>query len=112
MGRKKKDLRRRGIEGFPPRPESGLLGAVPTAELDLHGDRAAAAERRVASFLETQARLNPGQVVHLVTGSGLGSPGGPVLRGMVGDLLQGPLARLVADHRMDMHRGGWLVRLK
>lgn len=112
MGRKGKGRKTRGPEGFPRRPEVGLLGAVPTAVLDLHGERAAAAERRVAGFLTTQARLNPGQVVHLVTGSGLGSRGGPVLRGLVGDLLQGSLARLVADHRMDLHRGGWLVRLK
>jgi DNA-nicking Smr family endonuclease len=74
--------------------------------------KAHVAERKVASFLQTQARIHRGQVVHVVTGSGLGSPGPPVLRGLVGKLLDGPLARFVADHRMDLHRGGWLIRLR
>jgi DNA-nicking Smr family endonuclease len=89
----------------------GLLGAIPAATLDLHGLRAGAAERRVTDFLTTQARVNRGGVVHVITGSGLGSPGGPVLRGRVGELLDGRLARFVAEHRLDLHRGGWLVRL-
>lgn len=97
-------------DGFR-RPAPGLLGAIPVATLDLHGETAASAERRVADFLATQSRLHPGRVVHLVTGSGLGSPAGPVLRGRVGEILEGHLSRFVSEHRMDLHRGGWLVRL-
>ena len=111
MGQKKKKKKRRASE-LPRRPESGLLGTVPAATLDLHGETAAVAQGKVIGFVTAQARINGGQVVHVVTGSGLGSPGGPVLRGRVGDLLDGRLARFVEEHRMDLHRGGWLVRLK
>ncbi len=115
MGRgrkgRKKDRRARDAEARPSSPAPGLLGAIPRATLDLHGERAADAERKVTSFLTTQARIHSGEVVHVVTGSGLGSHGGPVLRGLVGDLLLNELAHLVAEHRLDLHRGGWLVRL-
>lgn len=117
MGRRRRRRgRRRGDASSPeesPRtgPDVGLLGAIPAATLDLHGLRADAAERRVTDFLATQARIHGGRVVHVITGSGLGSPGGPVLRGRVGELLDGPLARFVTERRLDLHRGGWLVRL-
>ena len=97
---------------LPPRSDPGLLGAIPRATLGLHGETARDAERKTVGFVTAQSRIHKGEVVHVVTGSGLGSPGPPVLRRLVGELLEGPLARFVADHRMDLHRGGWLVRLR
>lgn len=110
-GRRNADRRDRSAAQGAPSP-GGLLGAIPRATLDLHGETASAAEGRATRFLTTQARIHRGEVVHVITGSGLGSPGPPVLRTLVGELLEGPLARYVDDHRMDLHRGGWLVRLR
>ena len=36
-----------------------LLDATPAATLDLHGDTALSAERRVADFVRTHARISP-----------------------------------------------------
>jgi len=116
VGRKKRG-RGKGRKGpsdpTPPRPpDIGLLGAIPAATLDLHGERAAEAERKVTDFVTAQSRIHRGDVIHVVTGSGQGSQAGPVLRGLVGELLAGSLERFVAEHRMDLHRGGWLARLR
>ncbi len=63
-------------------------------------------------FVQTHARVSSGQVVHLITGRGLGSRGAPVLRGRVRTLLDGDLSRFVAEREMDLDEGGWLVRLR
>lgn len=89
-----------------------LLDAVPAATLDLHGDTAADAERRVADFLRTQARVRPGQVVHVVTGKGRGSAGRPVLPGAVRRVLTGDVARFVAAWDKDLDEAGFMIRLK
>jgi hypothetical protein len=89
-----------------------LLDATPRATLDLHGDTAADAERRVADFIRTQARVRPGQVVHVITGKGRGSAGRPVLPGAVRRVLAGDIARFVADWDKDLDEAGFLIRLK
>jgi DNA-nicking Smr family endonuclease len=91
-----------------------LLNAPVAAELDLHGCTAAEAGGLVRAFLERQARraAGPGSVVHIITGRGRGSPGPPVLRGLVARLLKGELRALVADHGLDDADGGYKVRLR
>ncbi len=79
--------------------------------LDLHGDDALTAERRVRDFVHTHARISAGQVVHVITGRGRGSGARPVLRGRVKSLLDGELRAFVAERDLDLDEGGWLVRL-
>jgi len=66
----------------------------------------------VADFLRTQARIGPGQVVHVITGRGRGSAGKPVLPGVVRRVLSGDVARFVAQWDKDLDEAGFLVRLK
>ena len=89
-----------------------LLDATPGAMLDLHGDTALDAERRIGDFIRTQARVRPGQVVHVITGKGRGSAGRPVLPGVVRRVLAGDVARLVADWDKDLDEAGFMIRLK
>lgn len=93
--------------GFDP-----LLDATPAATLDLHGDTALDAERRVRDFIRTHARIHGGRVVHVITGKGRGSAGRPVLPGVVRRVLGGDVARFVADWDRDLDEAGFLVRLK
>ncbi|MGD0484436.1 MAG: Smr/MutS family protein [Gemmatimonadales bacterium] len=93
-------------------PRDPLLDAPVHAALDLHGCTAAAARGLVRSFVESAARSAPGAVVHVITGKGRGSAGGPVLRGAVAALLRGELAPRVADWGRDVDEGGFLVRLR
>lgn len=108
MGRRKK---RKGGRA----PEFGffgdLLDATPVATLDLHGDTALNAERRVRDFIRTQSRISGGQVVHIITGRGLGSRGRPVLPGVVRKVLTGDLSRFVQEFDKDLDEAGYLVRL-
>jgi len=89
-----------------------LLDATPAATLDLHGDTAQEAERRVRDFIRTHARVSPGKVIHVITGKGRGSSGRPVLPGVVRRVLGGDVARFVADFDRDLDEAGFLVRLK
>ena len=51
--------RRKRAAAFPAfGARDPLLDAGPRATLDLHGDTALDAERRVADFIRTQARVN------------------------------------------------------
>jgi DNA-nicking Smr family endonuclease len=93
-------------------PRDRLLDARVHAALDLHGCTADDARRLVREFLKSTARRNPGAVVHVITGKGRGSAGGPVLRGAVAALLKGDLAPLVADWARDDGDGGFLVRVR
>ena len=105
--------RRRGGGPFPAFGASDpLLDATPRATLDLHGDTALDAERRVADFIRTQARVRPGQVVHVITGRGRGSVGRPVLPGVVRRVLAGEVARLVSAWDKDLDEAGFMIRLK
>lgn len=109
MGKRKKGRR-------PKHPEFGffgdLLDATPAATLDLHGDTALDAERRVRDFIQTQSRIASGQVVHIVTGRGLGSRGRPVLPGVVRKVLKGDVSRFVQEFDRDLDEAGFMVRLR
>lgn len=107
MGKRKKG------GGFPVfGAHDPLLDATPAATLDLHGDTAADAERRVRDFIETHARVSQGRVIHVITGKGRGSAGRPVLPGAVRRVLGGDVARFIADFDRDLDGAGYLVRLK
>ena len=97
-------------------PEFGffgdLLDATPVATLDLHGDTALDAERRVRDFILTQSRIAKGKVVHIITGQGLGSRGKPVLPGAVRKVLTGEVSRFIKEFDRDLDESGFLVRLK
>ena len=108
MGRRKKSGRAFPAFGSP----APLLDATPAATLDLHGDTALDAERRVRDFVRTHARVSSGKVIHVVTGKGRGSGGRPVLPGVVRRVLDGDVARFVADFDRDLDEAGFLVRLK
>ena len=105
--------RRRKGGAFPafgaPDP---LLDATPVATLDLHGDTALDAERRIGDFIRTQARIRRGQVVHVITGKGRGSAGRPVLPGVVRRVLSGEVGRFVAQWDKDLDEAGFMIRLK
>lgn len=92
---------------MPRRPswQDSILHVYPDARLDLHGKRAVEAERAVDSFLEAQARLGKGRVVHLITGKGTG-----VLLDVVGQVL-GADPR-VAEHAVDLQGAGYRARLR
>ena len=89
-----------------------LLDAPVAERLDLHGHTTATAAPLVRGCLASWARRGPGTVVHLITGKGRGSRGAPVLRGLVGRMLQGELRGLVAQWALDDDEGGYKVRLR
>jgi DNA-nicking Smr family endonuclease len=98
------------------RPSDGvprtLHGEPVVEELDLHGLTADRAEHRLEMFLDRVAVSSPGQVVRVITGRGAGSPGGPVLQGVVRDALTGWLRHRVADWAVDVGSGAYLVRVR
>lgn len=110
MGKRK---RRRGPDRHPDLGILGdLLDATPAATLDLHGDTALEAERRVRDFVTTHAGISRGRVVHIITGRGLGSRGRAVLPGAVARALNSPdLARFIHEYDRDLDEAGYLVRL-
>jgi DNA-nicking Smr family endonuclease len=89
-----------------------LLDARAEAELDLHGLSAPEAQVAVRTFLESWQRRKAGAVVLIITGKGKGSPNGPVLRGLVKNLLQGELYALVKEWRLDDGEGGYRVKVR
>jgi len=89
-----------------------LLDAIPVATLDLHGDTALEAERRVKDFVRTHARISRGKVVHIITGRGMGSGKKAVLPGAVRRALTSEVARFVDEYDRDLDEAGYLVRIK
>jgi DNA-nicking Smr family endonuclease len=102
--------RRRATEP-PANPFDPLDGPV-AQTLDLHGAGVADARTSVKRFIESAARHSPGALVHVITGKGRGSQGGPVLKPVVRQLLAGELDRLTRDWAADPDGGGFLVRLR
>jgi len=78
-------------EELPPpaqsRPGATRKSPPPQEQLDLHGCTAAEAEAKTTSFL-TQARRNHLKTVLVITGKGIHSPEGPVLKDVIEALLQ------------------------
>ncbi len=89
-----------------------LLDARADGELDLHGFGAIEARSAVRAFLESWRRRKAGALVHIITGKGKGSAGGPVLRGLVRTLLQGELRGMVSEWGLDDGEGGYRVRVR
>jgi len=89
-----------------------LLDASVDGELDLHGSTATDAPSALRTFLQTWQRRKGGAVVHIITGKGKGSANGPVLRGLVKNLLQGELRAMVGEWRLDDGEGAYRVRLR
>ena len=107
MPRRKK--KRKG--GRPPLEFSGdLLDATPAATLDLHGDTALEAQRRVRDFVATHARISRGKVIHIITGRG--RLGKAVLPDAVRRVLSGESSRFIQEFDKDLDEAGYLVRLK
>lgn len=102
--------RRRGAQQ-PANPFDPLDGPV-AQTLDLHGTGVADARTTVKRFIESAARHSPGTLVHVITGKGRGSEGGPVLKPVVRQLLGGELGRLTREWAADPDGGGFLVRLR
>lgn len=98
------------------RPGFGFLGdlldATPVATLDLHGDTALEAQRRVRDFVTTHSRISRGKVIHIITGRGLGSRGRAVLPGAVRTALSSEIRRFVEEFDQDLDEAGFLVRMK
>src|SRR5262245_2965360 len=84
----------------------------PDAELDLHGFTATEVGSAVRAFLDSWRRRKPGAIVHIITGKGKGSQSGPVLRGVVKNLLQGELRSMVARWDLDDGEGGYKVQVR
>ena len=110
MARKRRSRDRGDIPAFGG--HDPLLDAPPVATLDLHGDTALEAERRVRDFIRTHARISGGRVIHVITGRGRGSPGSPVLPGVVRRVLGGEVARYVDDWDRDLDEAGYLIRIR
>ncbi len=102
--------RRKGAGAIPRNPFDPCDGPIDSF-LDLHGATSIDVGHRLKSFLETAVRRTPGGLVHIITGRGRGSVGGPVVKPAVKRLLTGELARLVRGMERDENDGGFLVRL-
>ncbi len=102
--------RRRASPRFDP--SDSMYDAPVVRELDLHGHTAGDADRFVRIFLETWRGRARGSVVHIITGRGKNSAGGPVLKPLVAALLRRELSHLVAEWCPDLDEGGYLVRLR
>jgi DNA-nicking Smr family endonuclease len=98
-----------------PKP-SGPIGTLHTAivddERDLHHLTADEAAAQLEAFLLGWSRRRSGAVVRVITGRGNRSPGGPVLRPRVRELLTGRLAPLVEDFVMETGGGAYLIRVR
>ena len=103
--------RKRNVRGNEARKDD-FLDIEPFRTLDLHGLTRAKASARVTDFLATWQRKASGEVVHVITGKGLGSAGTPILRGFVEGMLRKQLAVYVSEWELDVDGGGYLIRLK
>ncbi len=104
--------RRRFTEPKPSGPIATLHGSPVDDKLDLHGETARSAEKKVTFFVERWCRRQPGAVLLIITGKGSGSSGGPVLQGHVRSLLDGPLAGSVDEWTTDVGGCAILVRVR
>lgn len=110
--KKRRDADSEDSPGPEPATPRTLHSALVADQLDLHGDTADQAERRLEMFLDRVAATAPGEVVRVITGRGTGSPGPPVLQGAVRDALNGWLSHRVAEWAVDVGGGAYLVRVR
>jgi DNA-nicking Smr family endonuclease len=96
----------------PPRDPFDPLDGPVDHTMDLHGLRAAEARAWVTSTVDSLARHRPGALLHIITGRGRGSAGGPVLQRTIGTLLRSGQLRHVETWATDLDGGGYVVRLK
>lgn len=90
-------------------PFDPLDGPASTT-LDLHGFRASEVREQLPLFLKSARKRHPRGLVHVITGKGRGSAGGPVLKTLVRTMLRnGELE--VSEWREDSAGGGYLLRL-
>jgi DNA-nicking Smr family endonuclease len=89
-----------------------LLESRVAVTLDLHGCDAAKAREMVERLLRGRGGARRGEVAHIITGKGRNSTAGPVLRPLVGRMLAGDFAPLVAEYSKDLDEAGYLVRLR
>jgi DNA-nicking Smr family endonuclease len=88
-----------------------ILDQRPVAALDLHRYAASEVEPAVCNFIQTWSKRASGSVVHVVTGKGRGSPGAPVLKPRVRQILETRLQASVKEWTRDLDDGGYLVLL-
>lgn len=103
--------KRRDVQSEPSTPRTLHTERVVDI-LDLHGHTGDQAERRLEMFLDRVAASDPGEVVRVITGRGAGSPGKPVLQGLVRDAITGWLGHRVAEWAVDVGGGAYLVRVR
>jgi len=89
-----------------------LFDAPLADRIDLHGMSAAQAEAAVRSFVDRWRRREPGSVVLIITGKGMGSEGGAVLRPAIRALLKTRLSGFVSDWALDDSKGAFRVRVR
>jgi DNA-nicking Smr family endonuclease len=89
-----------------------LLDGAPDATIDLHRLTTFEARQYLMTELKALSRSAKGGIVHVITGRGMHSDGGAVLRPFVRSLLNGSLRGHVADVAPTMDGGGFRVRLK
>jgi DNA-nicking Smr family endonuclease len=93
-------------------PTGSLHAAVVDDERDLHHLTAAEAAVQLESFLVGWSRRRSGAVVRVITGRGIRSAGGPVLRPLVRELLTGRLAPVVEDYVTESGGGAYRIRVR
>ncbi|MGB5303311.1 MAG: Smr/MutS family protein [Gemmatimonadota bacterium] len=107
--------RKKTGKGPPAQPEltgiALLLVESPVEKLDLHGMNARQAETRVQLFFQRHTASSPGRVVHVITGKGTRSEGAAVLPGLVREMLQDDLSRMVSEWAGLHGGGGFAVRV-
>ncbi len=104
--------KRRPRSPEPSGPTGTLHTAIVDDERDLHHLTAAEAAAQLEAFLLGWSTRRSGAVVRVITGRGNRSPGGPVLRPLVRDLLTGRLAPVVEDYAVESGGGAYLIRVR
>ena len=104
--------KRRPRSPAPSGPTGTLHTAIVDDERDLHHLTGAEAAVQLETFLVGWSRRRSGAVVRVITGRGNRSPGGPVLRPLVRELLKGRLAPLVEDYAVETGGGAYLIRVR
>lgn len=89
-----------------------LLDDAPVATIDLHGLTTIEARQWLTRELKALSRTERGGIVHVITGRGMHSGAGAVLRPFVRSLLKGSLSGYMAEVAESVDGGGWRVRLK